>query len=599
MEGALLDWMDQTGGSMRQALDQFGIQEQGMRNTILARNIERTTGIQKGGAYQYAQAAEEAPPGQAPGYQPMMGPQEFGQHALTEARQEARALPGGVAQNLPQVAPAPQIQRQAMQQEAETTGLPPEPATRFAYAERPDLAPPPTKPKGTAVQPWLMPQQPGTQMQAAYQGIPGGAGGRLGRYLGEYEGLSEEMRGAIERGGKGLTEAIEGQEEALRRERNLAQQQATQEAMLGRERIQQWETMQTEQAQKEQMRQQRLDTDMQKLRTTLDDIQKSKIDPSRFYKKPDGTRDYGKTILAGVAVALGALGEQMQGRGGNPALDIIQRSIDRDIEAQRADLANRRAGVGLEMNLLGQMRAQFADERQAETAARIAMLDTYEMKLSQVAAQSKSELIQRRYEKQMADIGVQKAKLQSDFEQSSLQQAMQETQAAFGMEATRQQLGMQRLGMAAKMAGGGAPPRMGGYVPYRSTSEAEQKEARKVMGGKGRAVTALEHMISLRRQFKSELWPAYVSENAATLKTIGRDLMLKLKDYYDMGALQEHEMEMMREMVPDPTSWGNVLPQLNSLLEVAKRDLDFEMDLRGYSPGAPRTIEGEQAEPQR
>ncbi len=597
MEGALLDWMDQSGGSMRNALDQFGITDQSMRNTILARNIERKTGLSKGAAFESAQAAQQSSAGQSPGHQPMMSPQEFGSHALTEARQEARAMPGGdVAQNLPSVAPAPSVQRAAMQQEAEASGLPPEQAEQLAYAERPDLAPPPVEPAAPVRGRFITPQT--MQVQASRSGIPGGGGGRIGGYIREYEGLSDEMRGAIGRGAEAMGGALEKQEEALRREKNLAQQQATQEAMLGRERMQQYEQLQLEQADREKQRQQRVETDMQNLRDSLQKIQESEIDPARFYKKPDGTRDYGKSLLAGVAVALGALGEQLQGRSGNPALDIIERSIERDIAAQRENLASRRAGYGLEVNLLGQMRQQFADERQAETAARIAMLDAYEMKLGQVAASTKSEAIQRRYEKSMADLSVKKAELLSSFEQDSIRQAMAETQAAFGMEATRQQLGMQRQAMSAKMgAGGRGAPALSGFVPFRAVGKDEQKEARKTMDTAGEAVSAMDQLIALREKVGSETWPAYVNENKAKLETRGHDLLMQMKELYNMGALQEHEMEMMERMLPDPASWGNVLPQITTLRDMALERLEGRMERRGYTRGTPRTLPGERVEP--
>jgi hypothetical protein len=49
-----------------------------------------------------------------------------------------------------------------------------------------------------------------------------------------------------------------------------------------------------------------------------------------------------------------------------------------------------------------------------------------------------------------------------------------------------------------------------------------------------------------------------------------------------LGALQEGEIKMLENIMPNPTSWGNVETQLRVLLDRFKKTYDYKMKNRGY-----------------
>lgn len=608
-ETALLDWMGQTGGTMRQALDQFGVKDQLTRNQILARNLERTAGMGPGGAYETAQAVESQPSQPLVQFQPGMSPEEWKQYALQQARLEAGAMPGGMERNIAEVAPAPEVQRQAMIQEKAAQGMLPEQARQAAYESRPDLrpskAPPPRPVKGK----FLRVPETTQQVSASYSGIPGGGGGRLGDLQTQYGEQAEKLQEAIEKGGKGLEEALEEQERAINKQRLAAQLQAAGEKQVIQERQQAFEELQAQQAQEEARRQEMIQEDMYRLQSSIQDLKQAKVDPTRWFKHEDGSKNYGKTILASVAVALGAIGEGFQGRGGNPVLSIIERAIDQDIAAQRENLANRRAGVGLEMNMLGQMRAQFGDERQAETAARLMMLQAYEMKLDEVAARTKDPAIEARYAQQKADLETKKAELVGQFERESAVNAMQATAQQYGMETQRQQLGLQRaqLSMARQAAQARAaagepapPPGLVRADPEYVPTEKDKEKAQKMRSAYGMVMRELDQLIDWRDYYGHEILDREAIKQGNTLLNRLKSKMRKLDE---TGArIDPGEIEMMG-LPENINDLGYIKKQLETLRGSIIEGTSAGMEPYGYALDYGRPIgggvAGEKKEPQR
>lgn len=110
------------------------------------------------------------------------------------------------------------------------------------------------------------------------------------------------------------------------------------------------------------------------------------VDPGRFWAE----RGAGVQLMAAIGVALGAAGAALTG-GQNSAAQIVEAAIDRDLQAQRDNVAKAQGNVGAAKGVLAEMRGQFGDERQAELAAKDAMLATTATKLQAIAAETKSE----------------------------------------------------------------------------------------------------------------------------------------------------------------------------------------------------------------
>jgi len=90
-----------------------------------------------------------------------------------------------------------------------------------------------------------------------------------------------------------------------------------------------------------------------------------RIDPDHWWS----SRSTGQKIAGFIAAIVGGL---VQGRTGSPrnsGLDMINQEIDRDIDAQKANLANRRDNLGIQRGLVADLYARTGDlERSAEIA---------------------------------------------------------------------------------------------------------------------------------------------------------------------------------------------------------------------------------------
>jgi len=117
----------------------------------------------------------------------------------------------------------------------------------------------------------------------------------------------------------------------------------------------------------------------------VNEVVNFKIDPKRFYK---GT---GSAIASAIAVALGEFGSKLAG-GPNTALSIINRAVDRDIDAQKTELQNLKYGASAAGNAYKRLLDRHGDSEKAERLAREQALTYVSMQLGEVADRYKVPL---------------------------------------------------------------------------------------------------------------------------------------------------------------------------------------------------------------
>lgn len=130
-----------------------------------------------------------------------------------------------------------------------------------------------------------------------------------------------------------------------------------------------------------------------------DAVMNQKIDPNRLF----GANGTGNKVLAAISVALGGLGSGLNGQP-NAALSVIQKSIDRDIEAQRMEL-------GKKQTLLSENLRRYGDLNTAMQATQLQMNALTQAKVSQAAARSGSAQAQAQAQVLLGDLGLQAAQL--------------------------------------------------------------------------------------------------------------------------------------------------------------------------------------------
>jgi len=95
----------------------------------------------------------------------------------------------------------------------------------------------------------------------------------------------------------------------------------------------------------------------------LDAVRAKKIDPGRYMSDKSGFL----AVLGGVA---GGMYMGLNKLSSNPFLDDLNKQIDRDVDSQKADLANERESVNGRLSMLGQMRSVYKDHQLADLQSR-------------------------------------------------------------------------------------------------------------------------------------------------------------------------------------------------------------------------------------
>ncbi len=239
------------------------------------------------------------------------------------------------------------------------------------------------------------------------------------------------------------------------------------------------------QADKEAKRQEIMKEKLAEIEGVNEKLANAKIDPDRFYKHEDGSTNYGKRILMGLAMGLGAFGTALAG-GQNDAMTIIENAINRDVDAQKSTLANKRSAAAAKNSELGILRGILGDERLAENSLRRrkiervrSQLDTISAKFGGREAQARAKELDAKLETQLFELKKNDMSISFDFaskmmaeegaaERAAFSGGMQKAQIRAGENAKAHHQKLQELAARTKVAGGkplpaGALDKLSGY----------------------------------------------------------------------------------------------------------------------------------------
>lgn len=124
----------------------------------------------------------------------------------------------------------------------------------------------------------------------------------------------------------------------------------------------------------------------------ISDIEAGHIDPKHYVNSMSD----GKKVSTAIGLILGGIGGGITGQQ-NPALEFLNKQIDRDIEAQKADL-------GKKENLLSANFKQSGDLNDAINMTRVNMADIYATQLQRQAAQTQGPMAQARAQQAAAQL---------------------------------------------------------------------------------------------------------------------------------------------------------------------------------------------------
>lgn len=331
--------------------------------------------------------------------------------------------------------------------------------------------------------------------------------------------------------------------EAVEYGSNVGIQRAQEEGAYLRERASQQEQMLQEQQQKEARRQEQIKEQELKAQQALDEFASAKVDPDRFWKNK-GTGD---KIIAGIAIALGAISQGITKSNSNQALDIINSQIDRDLEAQKIEILSKKEAASGQTGILAQMRARFDDERVAENMARVIGLDQAKLKLEEIASKSRSAEVSANRDLLLAQIEEERQKRLLE-----VQKAINESPQAQGIKRNMVVSGVQNPAT--------------GKNEKASPEILSEKDRERVVPGLGIATTEddakklkeaqinfkkfdnlLGEIVESRQKFGAEMFGA----EAEKQKARATEALLAIKNMETLGALDAGALKVGGRIIPE------------------------------------------------
>lgn len=310
---------------------------------------------------------------------------------------------------------------------------------------------------------------------------------------------------------------------------------------------------------------------MQERDNFMRDYTNGHIDPKRVFKNMDTTQK----ITTAVGLILGGIGGGILHQD-NPALKFLNNQIDRDVEAQRADLDKGH-------NLLSANMQQFGNLRDAMAATQIMQKDIVAAKLGEQAAKSTNAVEAAKY-KQLSN------KLLMDSAPMMQQLAMQKSLMS---------------GLSQANNPGQGEDRVGGFISKLRVIDPKRAEemAKRYIPGVGLGTIevpdAARNEITARQDFDKRMTALinFSKKNSGSLsptiinqgKAMARGLQDAARQAANLGVFKESENEFMNSIISDnPTAiFSNV--RVIPGYQVAKKNNAMSLNTKKKAYGFPVT----------
>jgi len=150
---------------------------------------------------------------------------------------------------------------------------------------------------------------------------------------------------------------------------------------------------------KERSRAEQYDVRASQLRAEVSEM---KVDPENYWSSRTSGEKFG--IALGVALSqFGMILSKQQ--GANPVLQMFERAIDRDIDAQKSNIQKKRGDLADVKGALADVYGKMGDMRSAENQTKILMMESLKSKLDVIGATTQSEVYKAAALQQSATVG--------------------------------------------------------------------------------------------------------------------------------------------------------------------------------------------------
>lgn len=288
---------------------------------------------------------------------------------------------------------------------------------------------------------------------------------------------------------------------------------------------------------------------MQELDNVRHDYANGHIDPDHFITS--------KSSLGKISTAIGLILGGISGgvlHQENPALKFLNAQIDRDVEAQKAEM-------GRKQNLMTVLNQQYGNMKDASNMARAIQLDMYKSKLDMAAAQSKDPIAKARAMQSGAILEQQK-------------------QALVGQTAQRQAVlqGLQNGSLGPEHA-------VNVLVPEKQRAEAfkELKTAREAQSAMTQIESAMRQVQKLQSTSNRAMSPI---QSKSQIDALNLQIGALGKDIF--GRLNEQELKMLENSHVKYTDDANsVNVKIKNLQNIMSKHMDSPL-LEAYGIKLPK-----------
>lgn len=297
---------------------------------------------------------------------------------------------------------------------------------------------------------------------------------------------------------------------------------------------------------------------------------KGQIDPNHVWN----SKSTASKVSTIIGLFLGGIGAGMT-HGENPALSMLNKSIDRDIESQKLQLNKQHTLYSMNLQ-------KYQNENAADAATKLQMYNAMQAKLQLSGMKMQGAEAQQRFQMGMA--GIEQAKL------PYLQQLAQ-----FGMMQQAQTRGIP-AGSSAEMflpekfqerlVNVKGPDGKIIKVPAQTKEDAEKFKAGEQSADN--IETSIKKLMDLNKEMGPLSRHVWGTTDRARIAAASGEITTQLSALQNLNRLTETEMHEFKKMVPDESTWNTEKGQtmLNDLMEKlqAKRASFAKNYLSNYSP---------------
>lgn len=325
------------------------------------------------------------------------------------------------------------------------------------------------------------------------------------------------------------------------------------------------------------------------------EVEEDKVDPNKFW----ANKSTGAKVGMILAAAFSGAGAALSGQGGNPAMNAINRAIDRDIAAQKSGIAAKRAALGQKNTLLQQARQVFSDEMAATDFSKALYLERAATIGDSIAQATNSDLVRQNNELISAQLREQAAALKAQAAQRQAGQIEIETVQKTGggrrrpsvdklLDLQKKILNVRKLrGEVEGAARGKLVTENVKIKPGISTTASEPETLRELISSTREGVQNLNQIEKLRKKFTGSKIPfgTFMDKNRAKFQTLKTLVDLRNESGLIKGPASERESEKIAKLL-NARSYGELKSGVDTVKDVLKRSVKSR--LQGVADVTPQ-----------